>query len=71
MTSKERTARHRARKCAGVLLADGVEVPACAAEKFVNAGWASPEEMANKKRLADIVSDLLDCWGRGTLGLPR
>ena len=71
MTSKERTALCRARKGAGVLLADGVEVPARAAEKLIEAGWASPEEVADRKRLSGIVSDILDCWARGTLSPPR
>ena len=71
MTAAERTALHRARKEADVLLADSVEVTAHAAKKLVEHGFASPEELSDKKRLSDIVSDFLDCWGRGTLNPPR
>ncbi len=70
MTSKERTARHRARKSEGVLVVDGVEVTPEAAEKLIQAEWTTPEEMADRKRLSDIVSNILDCWSRGTLTPP-
>ena len=71
MTSRERTARHRARRREGVRLADGVEVTDRAIEKFIEADWASPEEISDKRRLADIVTNFLDCWARGTLRPPR
>lgn len=60
----------RARKKEGILLADGVEVPAGAAEKLVKTGGASPEELSDKRHLSSILSDFLECWGRGTLDLP-
>jgi hypothetical protein len=47
-----------------------IEVSAHAARKLVEHDLASPEELANKKRLSDIVSDFLDCWERGTLIPP-
>ena len=70
MTSKERTALSRARKRDGILLADDVEIAACVAEKLIAAGWASPEEIADKKQLSSVLTDFLDCWGRGTLDPP-
>ena len=71
MTSRERTARHRARKRDRIRLADGVEVTDRAIEKFVETDWASPEEVSDKRRLADVVTNFLDCWARGTLKPPR
>ena len=70
MTNKERTARHRARREAGDFVTAPVDVSAHAAKKLVEHGFASPEELTDKKRLSDIVSDFLDCWDRGTLVPP-
>jgi hypothetical protein len=70
MTGKERTARCRARKEAGDFVTAPVDVSAHAAKKLVEHGFASPEELTDRKRLSDIVSDFLDCWDRGTLRPP-
>ena len=70
MTGKERTARRRARKEAGDFVTAPVDVSAHAAKKLVEHGFASPEELTDRKRLSDIVSDFLDCWDRGTLRPP-
>ena len=71
MTSRERTARHRARKEAGDFVTAPVDVSSHAARKLVEHGFASPEELSDRKRLSDIVSDFLDCWDRDTLTPPR
>ena len=71
MTSRERTARHRARRAAGDFVTAPVDVSAHAAKKLVEYGFASPEELSDRKRLSDIVFDFLDCWGRETLTPPR
>ena len=70
MTAKERTALSRARKAAGDYVTAPVGVSAETAQKLVELGLASPDEVTDKGRLTDIVSDLLDCWGRGTLEPP-
>jgi hypothetical protein len=57
MTSRERTARHRSRREAGDFVTAPVDVSAHAAKKLVEHGFASPEELTDKKRLSDIVSD--------------
>ena len=71
MTSKERTARYRARKDAGDFVTAPVDVSAHAARKLVEHGFASPEELSDKNSLSDIVSDFLDYWDRDTLTPPR
>ena len=71
MTPAERTARHRARKRDGVLGVDGIEITPEVVEKLIQADWTTPEEMSDRKRLSDVVSNILDCWVRGTLSPPR
>lgn len=45
-----------------------VEVPSEVFDAFVEEGWN--EQDCSQKDLADSVSDLLDCWRRGTLTIP-
>jgi hypothetical protein len=70
MTGKERTALSRARKSAGDFVTSPVDVSAETAQKLVELGLASKDELSDKRILADVVSDFLDCWGRGTLDPP-
>ena len=71
LTPAERTALCRSRKRAGGFVSDPVDVSALAGKKLVEHELASPEELADKKALADILSDWLDCWARGTLAPPH
>lgn len=67
MTPAQRKKLQRERKDAGVLIGDSVEVFPDAQRRLVESGLATQEELQNPQSLGRVISDLVDCWDRGTL----
>jgi hypothetical protein len=61
-----RQREYRARRRQGVRVVS-VEVRADVRETLVAEGWLAPEDTADPQMVADAISDLADCWARGTL----
>lgn len=57
---------YRARRRQGVRVY-GIEVSDDMVKALIDRGWMSKDEAKDSRSVADAVSDLIDCWCKGTL----
>lgn len=46
------------------------EMPANVREQLVAEGWIGADDANDSQMLADALTDMADCWARGTLVMP-
>lgn len=68
--SRDRNARyvsdHRERKRLGIVRVP-IDIPREVARALVAAKWISEEDLKDRRKVSDAISDILDCWQSGTL----
>ena len=57
---------YRARRRQGVRVY-GIEISDDTVKALIDRGWLSEAGVKDSRRVADAVSDLIDCWYQGTL----
>jgi hypothetical protein len=63
----QRRFRRRAREKARVMRGD---LPKDVVDALIRAGFLGPDEARDPDKIGEAVSDLCDCWSRGTLRPP-
>ncbi len=70
MSDDERQRRRRERKRLDLRCMAG-DVPADVVSTLVRNDWLGPGEVDDPRKLGATLSDLADCWARGTLKPPK